>query len=96
MRAVADGALAAVERARQRGGSPELPFEAVLAVADSLLGRYLDETGEYPASVGLSVWGTSAMRTSGDDVAEVLAGPELPRLLVLAAGIKDAAAEFRE
>jgi cobaltochelatase CobN len=43
------------------------------AMADSLLARYLDETGEYPASVGLSVWGTSAMRTSGDDVAEVLA-----------------------
>jgi len=43
------------------------------AMAESLLQRYLDETGEYPASVGLSVWGTSAMRTSGDDVAEVLA-----------------------
>jgi len=43
------------------------------AMADSLLARYLEETGEYPASVGLSVWGTSAMRTSGDDVAEVLA-----------------------
>ena len=27
----------------------------------------------YPQSVGLSVWGTSAMRTSGDDIAEVLA-----------------------
>ena len=26
-----------------------------------------------PQSVGLSVWGTSAMRTSGDDIAEVLA-----------------------
>ena len=35
--------------------------------------RYLADTGEYPPSVGLSVWGTSAMRTSGDDVAEVLA-----------------------
>ena len=35
--------------------------------------RYVDETGAYPQSVGLSVWGTSAMRTSGDDVAEVLA-----------------------
>ena len=31
------------------------------------------DTGSYPASVGLSVWGTSAMRTSGDDVGEVLA-----------------------
>ncbi|WP_019145803.1 cobaltochelatase subunit CobN [Aeromicrobium massiliense] len=43
------------------------------AMAESLLERYLEETGEYPASVGLSVWGTSAMRTSGDDIAEVLA-----------------------
>ena len=29
--------------------------------------------GSWPRSVGLSVWGTSAMRTSGDDIAEVLA-----------------------
>ncbi|MGL4743992.1 MAG: cobaltochelatase subunit CobN, partial [Dermatophilaceae bacterium] len=43
------------------------------AMADSLLRRHLDDTGSYPTSVGLSVWGTSAMRTSGDDVAEVLA-----------------------
>lgn len=43
------------------------------AMAESLVQRYLDDTGGYPASVGLSVWGTSAMRTSGDDVAEVLA-----------------------
>jgi len=43
------------------------------AMAESLVQRYLDETGSYPESVGLSVWGTSAMRTSGDDIAEVLA-----------------------
>ncbi|WP_197681177.1 cobaltochelatase subunit CobN [Nocardioides scoriae] len=43
------------------------------AMAESLVQRYLDDTGAYPESVGLSVWGTSAMRTSGDDVAEVLA-----------------------
>jgi cobaltochelatase CobN len=43
------------------------------ALADSLLARHLDDTGSYPASVGLTVWGTSAMRTQGDDVAEVLA-----------------------
>jgi cobaltochelatase CobN len=42
-------------------------------MAESLVERYLADTGAYPASVGLSVWGTSAMRTSGDDVAEVLA-----------------------
>src|SRR3984957_13866987 len=42
-------------------------------MADSLLERYLADTGGYPASVGLSVWGTAAMRASGDDLAEVLA-----------------------
>ncbi|NYG54529.1 cobaltochelatase subunit CobN [Nocardioides perillae] len=50
-----------------------LAWDTGVAMADSLLQRYLEETGAYPASVGLSVWGTSAMRTSGDDVAEVLA-----------------------
>ena len=50
-----------------------LAWQTGQAMADSLVQRYLDETGDYPASVGLSVWGTSAMRTSGDDIAEVLA-----------------------
>ncbi|MBB4933328.1 cobaltochelatase CobN [Lipingzhangella halophila] len=43
------------------------------ALADSLIQRHLDDTGQYPRSVGLTVWGTAAMRTQGDDVAEVLA-----------------------
>lgn len=50
-----------------------LAWQTGQAMADSLLQRYLDDTGTYPESVGLSVWGTSAMRTSGDDIAEVLA-----------------------
>jgi cobaltochelatase CobN len=50
-----------------------LAYETGAAMAASLVGRYLADTGEYPRSVGLSVWGTSAMRTSGDDIAEVLA-----------------------
>ena len=50
-----------------------LAFETGQAMADSLLARYLADTGDYPRSVGLSVWGTSAMRTSGDDIAEVFA-----------------------
>ena len=49
-----------------------LAWETGQRMADSLVAKYLDETGEYPTSVGLSVWGTSAMRTSGDDIAEVL------------------------
>jgi cobaltochelatase CobN len=50
-----------------------LAYQTGQAMAESLLQRHLDEAGEYPQSVGLSVWGTSAMRTSGDDIAEVLA-----------------------
>ncbi|GAA1339548.1 cobaltochelatase subunit CobN [Catellatospora bangladeshensis] len=51
----------------------KLAWETGQAMADSLLERYRADTGEWPPSVGLSVWGTSAMRTSGDDIAEVLA-----------------------
>ncbi|WP_433472638.1 cobaltochelatase subunit CobN [Spirillospora sp. CA-142024] len=50
-----------------------LAWETGQAMADSLLDRYRADHGEWPRSVGLSVWGTSAMRTAGDDVAEVLA-----------------------
>ena len=50
-----------------------LAYDTGTAMANSLLERYLSDNGEYPKSVGLSVWGTSAMRTSGDDIAEVLA-----------------------
>ncbi|GAA2882934.1 cobaltochelatase subunit CobN [Pseudonocardia halophobica] len=51
-----------------------LAWETGQAMAESLVERYRrDHGGEYPRSVGLSVWGTSAMRTSGDDVAEVFA-----------------------
>ncbi|GAA2553269.1 cobaltochelatase subunit CobN [Pseudonocardia hydrocarbonoxydans] len=42
-------------------------------LADSLIARHLADTGAYPRSVGLTVWGTSAMRTQGDDLAEILA-----------------------
>jgi cobaltochelatase CobN len=50
-----------------------LAWETGVAMADSLLARYREDYGRWPQSVGLSVWGTSAMRTSGDDIAEVLA-----------------------
>jgi cobaltochelatase CobN len=50
-----------------------LAWETGQQLAGSLLARYREDTGEWPAAVGLSVWGTAAMRTSGDDVAEVLA-----------------------
>ena len=50
-----------------------LAWETGVAMADSLLARYREDRGDWPRSVGLSVWGTSAMRTAGDDIAEVLA-----------------------
>ncbi|KPC59945.1 cobaltochelatase subunit CobN [Streptomyces chattanoogensis] len=50
-----------------------LAWETGQALADSLLERYRTDNGDWPQSVGLSLWGTSAMRTSGDDVAEALA-----------------------
>jgi cobaltochelatase CobN len=51
----------------------KLAWETGQAMAESLVDRYLKDHGDYPLSVGLSAWGTSAMRTSGDDIAEVLA-----------------------
>jgi cobaltochelatase CobN len=54
-----------------------LPSAAACQVGQELarevLERYRAETGAYPETVGISAWGTSAMRTHGDDVAEVLA-----------------------
>ncbi|WP_340380222.1 cobaltochelatase subunit CobN [Streptomyces sp. SS7] len=50
-----------------------LAWETGQALADSLLARYRADNGDWPTSVGLSLWGTSAMRTAGDDVAEALA-----------------------
>jgi cobaltochelatase CobN len=48
-------------------------FDVGTALADSLLERHRADTGAWPDSVGLTVWGTSAMRTQGDDIGEVLA-----------------------
>ncbi|MEL6751962.1 MAG: cobaltochelatase subunit CobN, partial [Pseudomonadota bacterium] len=41
--------------------------------ADLLVKRHLQEHGEWPRAFGLSAWGTSNMRTGGDDVAQALA-----------------------
>jgi cobaltochelatase CobN len=51
----------------------QLAWEVGRALADRLLARHLEEEGRYPTTVGLVVWGTAAMRTGGDDVAEALA-----------------------
>ena len=42
-------------------------------LADRLLERHLAECGTHPTTVGLVLWGTAAMRTTGDDVAQALA-----------------------
>jgi cobaltochelatase CobN len=50
-----------------------LAWQVGSTLAERLLDAHLAEEGRYPESVGLVVWGTAAMRTSGDDVAEALA-----------------------
>jgi cobaltochelatase CobN len=50
-----------------------LAWEVGAALADRLVERQLAESGTYPTTVGLVLWGTAAMRTNGDDVAEALA-----------------------
>jgi cobaltochelatase CobN len=41
--------------------------------AELLLERHVQDHGEWPNALGLSVWGTSNMRTGGDDIAQALA-----------------------
>jgi len=56
-----------------RGLPSELAWEVGERLADALLDRYTREGGELPRMVGLVAWGTAAMRTQGDDIAEILA-----------------------
>ncbi len=51
----------------------QLSWEIGQRLADALLEKHLTETGRLPKMVGLVAWGTSAMRTGGDDVAEIFA-----------------------
>jgi cobaltochelatase CobN len=51
----------------------KLAWDVGRKLADALIQRHLDEEGRCPESVGLVVWGTAAMRTGGDDIAEALA-----------------------
>jgi len=41
-------------------------------LADRLLERYRQDQGEYPRKIALVIWGTSNMRTGGDDIAQAL------------------------
>ena len=47
-------------------------WEVGKVLGDSLLDKYLEEEGSYPEMVGIVVWGTSAMRTHGDDIAQIM------------------------
>ena len=51
----------------------KLAYEVGCSLADGLIKRYYDETGSSLRSVGVVIWGTAAIRTGGDDVAQVLA-----------------------
>ena len=51
----------------------DLAYETGVRLADALLARQVADDGAHPETVGIVVWGTAAMRTSGDDTAEVLA-----------------------
>ncbi|OPX36528.1 MAG: cobalamin biosynthesis protein CobN [Desulfobacteraceae bacterium 4484_190.1] len=46
-------------------------WETGKRLGDALIARCLEETGKYPETVGIIVWGGSTMRTKGDDIAEV-------------------------
>lgn len=46
-------------------------WEVGVRLGDALLERYLEESGKYPESVGILVYGSPTMRTRGDDVAEI-------------------------
>ena len=54
-----------------------IPTETAWAVgsqaAEVVIESYTQEHGEYPQSIAISIWGTSTMRTGGDDIAQVLA-----------------------
>lgn len=51
----------------------ETAWQVGRKAAEVLIERYTQEQGEYPKTLGLSIWGTSTMRTGGDDLAEALA-----------------------
>lgn len=54
-----------------------IPSKAAWALgeksAQALILRHLQEHGDYPKALGLSVWGTATMRTGGDDIAQAFA-----------------------
>ena len=56
-----------------RGIPTETAWEVGSKAAEVIIERYTQENGEYPQSLAISIWGTSTMRTGGDDIAQVMA-----------------------
>ena len=56
-----------------RGIPTETAWEVGSKAAEVVIERYTQENGEYPQSLAISIWGTSTMRTGGDDIAQVMA-----------------------
>ena len=54
-----------------------IPSPAAWAIgqtsSQSMIERHLQEHGDFPKQLGLSVWGTATMRTGGDDIAQAFA-----------------------
>ncbi|MBW4510307.1 MAG: cobaltochelatase subunit CobN [Scytonematopsis contorta HA4267-MV1] len=51
----------------------EVAWDVGRKAAENLIECYAQENGEYPKTLGLSMWGTATMRTGGDDIAQALA-----------------------
>ncbi|WP_244829496.1 cobaltochelatase subunit CobN [Caballeronia sp. TF1N1] len=54
-----------------------LPTQAAWSIglksANLLVERHVQDHGDFPRAIGLSVWGTATMRTGGDDMAQAFA-----------------------
>ncbi len=51
----------------------ETAWEVGSKAASALVERYTQDNGEYPKNIAISIWGTSTMRTGGDDIAQIMA-----------------------
>jgi cobaltochelatase CobN len=51
----------------------ETAWDVGRRAAEALIESYCQDHGDYPKTLALSIWGTSTLRTGGDDVAQVLA-----------------------
>ena len=51
----------------------ETAWELGRKSADLLVRRHVQDHGDWPTSLGLTAWGTSNMRTGGDDIAQAMA-----------------------